>query len=64
MERRDLIQKSLEKIWFEPEMSDNDYYTVIKRIEYQNNVQAAKKPVFDVYLLDEDTLLLLARIDV
>lgn len=48
-------------------MTDNDYYTVRKRIEYQNNVQVAKKsvkPIFDGYRLDEDTLLLLARIDV
>jgi len=31
MERRDLIQQSLEKKYgLEPEMSDNDYYTVRK----------------------------------
>ena len=39
MERRDLIQKSLEKKYgLEPEMSDNDYYTVRKesiRIMYR-----------------------------
>ena len=38
-------------------------FTVRERIDYQNNVQTAKKsikPVFDGYHLDEDTLLLLA----
>lgn len=66
--KEEALFKSLEKKYGpEAEMSDNDYYTVRKRIEYQNNVQAAKKsikPIFDGYRLDEDTFLLLARIDV
>lgn len=64
--KEEALFKSLEKKYGpEPGMSDNDYYTVRERIDYQNNVQTAKKsikPVFDGYHLDEDTLLLLARI--
>ena len=66
--KEEALFKSLEKKYgLEPEMSNNDYYTVRKRIDYHNNVRAAKKSiksVFDGYHLDEDTLLLLARIDV
>ena len=66
--KEEALFKSLEKKYGpETEMSNNDYYTIRKRIDYQNNVQAAKKsikPVFDGYRLDEDTLLLLARINV
>ena len=66
--KEEALFKSLEKKYGpEPGMSDNDYYTVRERIDYQNNVQTAKKsikPVFDGYHLDEDTLLLLARIEV
>ena len=66
--KEEALFQSLEKKYGpEPEMSDNDYYTVRKRIDYQNKVQAAKrsiKPVFDGHHLDEDSLLLLARIDV
>ena len=48
-------------------MSDNDYYTIWKRVVYQNKIKSTKgsiKSVFDGYRLDEDTLLLLARINV
>jgi hypothetical protein len=64
--KEEVLFKNLEKKYgLEPEMSDNDYYTIRKRIEYQNKVQAAKKsinPIFDGHRLDEDTLILLARI--
>lgn len=66
--KEEALFKSLEKKYGpEAEMSNNDYYTVRKRIEYQNNVQVVKKsikPIFDGYRLDEDTLLLLAIIEV
>ena len=66
--KEEALFKNLEKKYGpEPEMSDNDYYTIRKRIEYQNKVQSTKgsiNSVFDGHRLDEDTLLLLARIDV
>lgn len=66
--KEEALFKSLEKKYGpEAEMSNNDYYTVRKRIEYQNNIQVVKKsikPIFDGYRLDEDTLLLLAIIEV
>lgn len=66
--KEEALFKKLEKKYGpEPEMSDNDYYTIRKRIEYQDKVQSTKgsiKLVFDGHRLDENTLLLLARIDV
>ena len=66
--KEEALFKNLEKKYGpEPEMSDNDYYTIRKRIDYQNKIHLVKgsiSPVFDGHRLNEDTLLLLARIDV
>lgn len=66
--KEEALFKSLEKKYGpEAEMSDNDYYTVRKRVDYMNKIQSVKgsiNPIFDGHRLDEDTLILLARIDV
>jgi len=66
--KEEALFKNLEKKYGpEPEMSDNDYYTIRKRIDYQNKIHLVKgsiSPVFDGHRLNEDTLLLLARIEV
>ena len=66
--KEEALFKSLEKKYGpEAEMSDNDYYTIRKRVDYMNKIQSAKgfiNPIFDGHRLDEDTLILLARIDV
>lgn len=66
--KEEALFENLEKKYGpEPEISDNDYYTIRKRIDYQNKIHLVKgsiSPVFNGHRLNENTLLLLARIEV